>query len=137
MASHVAILMLEANSGVKKLSVSYQDSAEIISIFNVEKTLRQVVQCHSSTCNMRKGSKRNIVELNDKNELCDHLTLFRQFFIENRQLFPVDDADEKCCSFLPHQKVLLLLLISPPEFYVRIYLLIAPYVCNSSPLTFS
>ncbi|XP_057294024.1 uncharacterized protein LOC130622573 isoform X2 [Hydractinia symbiolongicarpus] len=96
------VIPLKPKVGVKKFSIAANGVAEIVSIFTVENTSRKVVQCHSSVCNMRKGSKREIKSLEDSSELCVHLATFRKFYLNNREIFSEDDLGEHI--YLPDKK---------------------------------
>ena len=106
--SQEEILQLESKSGVLKWSITSDDSVEIVSLYDVERTNRRIVQCQSSVCNMRKGSKRNIVTLADATELCPHLKSFQKYFVDNLDEF-AGSKNSSTDSFLPDAKVSLII----------------------------
>ena len=78
----VDVIEAYAKGGVRKFSIQREDSIEFVTLYTVEKTTRQIVQCHSSFCNMNKCAKREVAKL-DSNSICTHLVKFREYCEEN------------------------------------------------------
>ena len=99
------VMEVNAKCGVRKLSIQGEDSIKFVTLYMVEKTTQQIVQCHSSFCNMNKCAKREVTKLDGSN-ICTHLVNFREYCEENPQLFASDQnyvlGDT---GFLPAEKV--------------------------------
>ena len=54
------VLKLPSENEVDRFSIVADGSAESVTIFNVPKTAKNIIKCHSSVCKMLKSSTRNI-----------------------------------------------------------------------------
>ena len=99
----VPTLQLQVRVDVKKFSIIVDDAAEITSLFNIEGSKRSVVQCHSDICKMRKGSRRKVDSLLEESELCRHLSIFREFYLNNIESF--GEVNDDVETFLLERKV--------------------------------
>ena len=110
------VLQLKAKSGVDRFSVTADGSTELVTIFNISRTSRNIVKCHSSICKMNSGSCRNIRYLRKDDNLCPHLSIFKIFYLQQVMVnledsdLDEDDVDEDFePDLLPSEKVSLLL----------------------------
>ena len=94
MQLHTApVIQLSSKPGVDRFSTTANGSAEFVTLFNVLKTKRTIVSCHSSICRIAEGSTRSIKTLGKSEVLCDHLSVFREFY--HRQVREhLSDEDE-------------------------------------------
>ena len=59
-SSNEKVLKLPSENEVDRFSIVADGSAESVTIFNVPKTAKNIIKCHSSVCKMLKSSTRNI-----------------------------------------------------------------------------
>ena len=101
----IDVIEVNAKSGVRKFSILGEDLIEFVTLYTVEKTTRQIAQCHSSFCNMNKCAKREVATLNTSS-ICTHLVKFREYWEENPQLFASDQSYAVGdTGFFPAEKV--------------------------------
>ena len=60
LSSNEKVLKLPSKNGADRFSVVADGSAEFVTIFNVAKTAKNIIKCHSSVWKMLGGSSRNI-----------------------------------------------------------------------------
>ena len=116
----IPILKLPSKAGVDRFSVNADSSTEFVTLYNVNKTSRTVVSCHSSICKIAQGSTRRIKHLESSEILCDHLSVFRDFYLEQvrnsgQEGFgeiegEVDNDDTEIPATLPEEKVTMSIL---------------------------
>ena len=109
------VVQLASKSGVDRFCVNSESSSEFVTLFNISKSSRNIVSCHSSICKIAEGSTRNVRHLQKSEILCDHLIAFRDFYLEelakhNEETLDsdeeVDSYDSGIPSTLPDEKVL-------------------------------
>ena len=96
-----------------KYSITAEGSVEFVTLFNVSRTNRQMVRCHSGLCNIHQGSKRRFENLFNAENLCSHLIEFRNFWTDSFGAMNPDRAGEIVAeendvvddSYLPNEKV--------------------------------
>ena len=97
LSSNEKILKLSSKNGVDRFSVIADGSAEFVTIFNVAKTAKNIMKCHSSACKVLKGSSRNIKYLCKGNRICPHLEEFKIFYnlYLRKAMHEQDDSDNE------------------------------------------
>ena len=88
------VILLNSKSGVERYSVINRCSAEFVTVFEVAKTSRKIVKCHSSLCKIYEGSTRVISNLG-KGVLCPHLKEFANYY---RLVQGIPDPDDDSSS---------------------------------------
>ncbi|XP_065662188.1 uncharacterized protein LOC136084880 isoform X2 [Hydra vulgaris] len=88
------VFKLASKSGIERYSV-VSDSCTFITVFELSRSLRKVVKCHDSLCQVSEGSTRQVNNL-DKGFLCSHLKVFREHFylVQNTTDWISNDQDE-------------------------------------------
>lgn len=81
--SNEDVIQLPSKAGVDRFSVKSEMGVEFVTLFNLPKTQRTIIKCHSSTCKMSEGSCRNIRSINSGKHLCAHLKKFRVFYLQH------------------------------------------------------
>lgn len=79
------VLKLNSKSNIERYSVSTGYDAQFVTIMKVHNTTRKIVQCHSSLCKLSEGNCRSVNYLHSSKVLCQHLTIFRNFYTERLQ----------------------------------------------------
>ena len=109
-----SIVQLASKTGVDRFSVNSPSGNEFVTLFNVAKTSRTIVSCHSAICKIAEGATRNVLYLEKSEVLCDHLSVFREFYLDYlKSNFPYeeenenefDEYDTEIPSTLPEEKV--------------------------------
>lgn len=115
------IVKLASKSGVDRFCVNSESSSEFVTLFNISKTSRNIVSCHSSICRIAEGSTRDVKNLTKSEVLCEHLLIFRDFYInevaeQNNETIDLDDEtdlyDTDVPSTLPEEKVFTIMFLS-------------------------
>lgn len=88
------VIQLASKSGVDRFSVVADENVSFLTLFNVSRTSKTIVKCHSSICKMREGSQRNIKLLSQAKYLCPHITEFRKCYMDQVTLASAQDLDE-------------------------------------------
>ena len=115
------VVKLPSKAGVDRFSVSVRDDddTKFVTLFNVSRTSKTIVKCHSSICKISEGSCRNVKLLSRSDMLCPHLLEFRKFYLQQVALANEeggllnenygdandDDIDEEAMDDLPDEKV--------------------------------
>ena len=115
-AANIQILKLPSKAGVDRFSVNADTSTEFVTLYNVNRTSRTVVSCHSSICKINQGSSRQIKHLESAEILCDHLSVFRDFYLDQVRNSAeesagevegeMDNDDTEIPATLPSEKVI-------------------------------
>ena len=87
------VIQLSSKSGVDRFSIVADGSSEFVTLFNVSKTNRNIVSCHSSVCRIAEGSTRQVKTLGKSEVLCAHLVVFREFYHQHIQQNLSDEED--------------------------------------------
>ena len=107
--SQNTVIELPSKENVEKCSVVAEGSAEIVTIFSVDKTPRKIIRCHSGYCNVHiGGNKRLVTSLGTSKNLCAHLIEFRDWrnvIVDNEAESDDDDGDAEETT-LPQEKVI-------------------------------
>ena len=111
-----SIVQLSSKTGVDRFTVNSPAGNEFVTLFHVAKTSRTIVSCHSAICKIAEGATRNVLHL-EKSVLCDHLTVFRKFYLNHlkenfaceedtgSEIEEFDEYDTTIPSTLPEEKV--------------------------------
>lgn len=106
------VIQLSSKSGVDRFSIVADGSSEFVTLFNVAKTNRNIVSCHSSVCKIAEGSTRSVKTLDKSEVLCGHLVVFREFYHQHIHQNLSDKEDEnndhntEIPATLPKEKVI-------------------------------
>ena len=77
---------------MERYSVTSSSTAEFVIVFEVAKSYRKIVKCHSSICKISEGSTRVINNLG-KGVLCPHLTEFSSYYRLIQNIPNPEDSD--------------------------------------------
>ena len=108
---------MPSKAGDNRFSMQVQNSADIVSLFNISRASRTIVKCHSTDCKINDGNCRNVNILEKAKNLCPHLEKLRKFYLLHVLLNDQDSADidpdsikiekydDETAVFLPDEKV--------------------------------
>ena len=75
------VFPLPSKDGVDWFSIKVENSADIVTLFNLSRTSRTIVKCHSTDCKINESNYWNVNTLDKAKNLCPHLTKFRKFYL--------------------------------------------------------